>query len=283
LNLLGDAHYLEEEFPKIPSPKENYNPVNQSTTITSPGKTSQPSADIEDIDFDEYSHPDYDPDIYTDPDAEYDPIYDGVNPDSDKDDSNYDYEAVPVQTTVRPRPRSFRAQEREELSIIRAPILNPEDNKPSVNWDPDDEQLVRTRFLKIMLDERKRRHDDLQLIQRQRQELVEQRMQIDQAFRTIDKARSNLEAREAKIVEVQDILPSARKLKDSGMDLHQALVFINIIQQKAEEEKIDLKSAAYRLEEELTNYRRLGGIQKSIERANQQLAIIEAFTAQKPL
>ncbi len=42
-----------------------------------------------------------------------------------------------------------------------------------------------------------------------------------------------------------------------------------------------LKSAAYGLEEELTNYRRLGGIQKSIERANQQLAIIEAFTVQK--
>ena len=66
-----------------------------------------------------------------------------------------------------------------------------------------------------------------------------------------------------------------------GIDFHQALVFINVIQQKAEEEKIDLKSAAYGLEEELTNYRRLGGIQKSIERANQQLAIIEAFTAQK--
>jgi hypothetical protein len=94
-------------------------------------------------------------------------------------------------------------------------------------------------------------------------------------------ARFNLEAREAKIVEVQDILPSAKKLKDLGMDLHQALVFINIIQQKAEEERIDLKSAAYRLEEQLTNYRLLGGIQKSIERANQQLAIIEAFTAQK--
>jgi hypothetical protein len=132
-----------------------------------------------------------------------------------------------------------------------------------------------------MLDERKRRYDELQLIQRQRQELVKQRMQIDQAFRTINKARYNVEPRVAKIVEVQDILPSARQLKDLGIDFHQALVFINVIQQKAEEEKIDLKSAAYGLEEELTNYRRLGGIQKSIERANRQLAIIEAFTAQK--
>ena len=88
---IPEVNNLDIEHLKIPNPKEdrfspnynnknryyNNNPVNQPTTITSPGKTSQPSSDIEDIDFDEYSDPDYDPDICTDPDAEYDPTYDG--------------------------------------------------------------------------------------------------------------------------------------------------------------------------------------------------------------
>jgi hypothetical protein len=90
---------IPEDIEHLKIPKEvflpNYNPVNESTTIPSPGKTSQ-QADIEDIDFDS------DPDIYTDPDAEYDPTHDGDPSNSLEEGWDSEPERSEIQTTVRP-------------------------------------------------------------------------------------------------------------------------------------------------------------------------------------
>ena len=46
-------------------------------------------------------------------------------------------------------------------------------------------------------------------------------------------------------------------------------------------EKIDSRTAAYRIAQELRSYRQLGSLQKSIEQAQQRLALLNMFTAQK--
>jgi hypothetical protein len=53
------------------------------------------------------------------------------------------------------------------------------------------------------------------------------------------------------------------------------------LNEKAVAENIDLKTTAYNLAHELRDYRQLGSLQKGIEQAKQQLAILDAFTAQK--
>ncbi|MGA8080809.1 MAG: helix-turn-helix domain-containing protein [Candidatus Nitrosopolaris sp.] len=133
---IPEVNNLDIEHPKIPKEDRfspNYNPVNKSTTITSPGKTSQPSADIEDIDFD--SDPDYDPDIYTDPDVEYDPTYDGDPSNSLEEGWDSEPERLErrIQTTVRPTRQleSFRTQ---NYWIVFGPIFTP--NLPIVPSQP---------------------------------------------------------------------------------------------------------------------------------------------------
>jgi len=61
-----------------------------------------------------------------------------------------------------------------------------------------------------------------------------------------------------------------------GTDINQFLSWIETIHQKAEAEKMDLRTASYRVAQDLRSYR-----QESIEQTQQRLALLNMFTAQK--
>ena len=109
------------------------------------------------------SDPDYDPDIYTDPDAEYDPTYDGDPSNSLEEgwDSEPERSERRIQTTVWPTRQfeSFRTQK---------------------GWDPDNEQSAQTMILKTIIAEREKRAAEVLEIQRQRQELEVEKRNIAQ-------------------------------------------------------------------------------------------------------
>ena len=278
---------LQEDIqPQIPgvtfNPKEDrfspkYNPVNQSTTITSPGKTSQPSADIEDIDFDEYSDPDYDPDIYTDPDAEYDPTYDGDPSNSLEEgwDSEPERSERRIQTTARPTRHleSFRTQKQEEWPRYK-PRTALSNHQDSLGWDPDDQTSVNRRFFKTILDEKKRRQEEEHSLEEQRAYLIQERHNIEEQKKT-------LEAREKKLLSVEDLIPSAKKLKDIGIGFVEALVWIDCIKDVAQKEQVDERTAAWKLADILRSFKELSDLEKAIARANQQFALLNTANDQQ--
>jgi hypothetical protein len=284
---IPEVNNLDIEHPKIPSPKEdrfspNYTPVNQSTTITSPGKTSQPSADIEDIDFDEYSDPDYDPEIYTDPDAEYDPTYDGDPSNSLEEgwDSEPERSEKRIQTTARPTRQleSFRTQKQEEWPRYK-PGTALSNHQDSPGWDPDNEQSAQTRILKTIIAEREKRAAELLEIQRQRRELEEEQQKLDQQ-------NNDLKAREAKLNEklneIGPLLPSVRELQSAGITFDLIIPYVMAINEKsALENNMDLKAAAYDIVHSLREYRDLGSLRRAIEKAEQKLSALDAFTTRK--
>jgi hypothetical protein len=57
--------------------------------------------------------------------------------------------------------------------------------------------------------------------------------------------------------------------------------YMETLNEKAVVEKVDLKTAAYNLAHDLREYRQLGSLHKCVEQAQKQLAVLNAFTAQK--
>jgi hypothetical protein len=106
------------------------------------------------------------------------------------------------------------------------------------------------------------------LIDRRKSRLEEWRKRLEQR-------ESNLKDRETRILEVEPFLALAKKFHSMKLTLGEALLWIGTINEVAQIQKSDTKSAAIFVTEELRLYRQLGGIQRQIERANQELALID--------
>ena len=90
-----------------------------------------------------------------------------------------------------------------------------------------------------------------------------------------------MEIREIKLLEAEPLIPIARQLQDLGTDITQFLPWVETIHEKAKTDRIDLRTASYRVAQDLRSYRQLDSLQKSIEQAQQRLALLNMFTAQK--
>jgi hypothetical protein len=73
----------------------------------------------------------------------------------------------------------------------------------------------------------------------------------------------------------------AKQLQNLGIGMEEALPWIEILREKAEVENVDIRGTAINVAQELRLYRQSGGIQKQIERANQELALVNTATIQK--
>ena len=132
--------------------------------------------------------------------------------------------------------------------------------------DWDSEEVWERRFLRIVFDDKKQRQQQLQLIERRQQELDEQKRQIENI-------RQDLEARENKLRSVEDLIPSSKHLKDIGISFDQALVWVDCIKEVAQKERIDERTAAWKLADMLRSFKGLCGLENAIQQATQQLAM----------
>jgi hypothetical protein len=166
------------------------------------------------------------------------------------------------------------------------PVVMESSNSDAVDWDLD--EAWRTRFLKTIIEERRQRSEELALIEHEKRALDEQRYsieeytkQIEQSKHNLDSASYNLEIREQKLLEVEPFLAMARQLRDMSLGFEELIPWVASIQEKSTLEKIDLKSAAHGIAQSLRAYRNLETLQKAIRQANQQLVVLNTFTAQK--
>jgi hypothetical protein len=98
----------------------------------------------------------------------------------------------------------------------RTPLSTPADSSvieganPPIDWDSE-ENWQRRMFHEIRA-AKKERHDELLLIDQKMQELNEEKQRIVQI-------RHDLETREAKLIEIEPLIPSARQLEGHGITL----------------------------------------------------------------
>lgn len=160
----------------------------------------------------------------------------------------------------------------------KEPTLPDSEDSP-IDWDPD--ESYQTRFWNRIMDEKRRRQEELQLIQQQRQELNIERQQIAHVRSNIDQQTGELQIREAKLIRYESLIPSVQELQNCGIEFGTILPYITAINQKAVLESIDLKTAANNLVYEVKEYRELGHLRGTIERLKKQISALDAFDHQK--
>jgi len=94
----------------------------------------------------------------------------------------------------------------------------------------------------------------------------------------IEQKEQELRVRETRVFEVEPFLAVAKQLQNLGIGMEEALPWIETILEKAKAENVDIRTTAINVAQELRLYRQSEG---RIEKANQELALINMATIQK--
>ncbi|MGC2575260.1 MAG: hypothetical protein WA364_27455 [Candidatus Nitrosopolaris sp.] len=70
---------------------------------------------------------------------------------------------------------------------------------------------------------------------------------------------------EKHLSEVKDLIPSAKVLKEIGIDFSQANSWLSCVKEMSDKKGLDLRTAAWELAEDLLLWQDLGGLQKAIQ------------------
>jgi hypothetical protein len=86
--------------------------------------------------------------------------------------------------------------------------------------------------------------------------------------------------REAKLLPFESFLPLARQFQELSLtaeDVIPCFSWIEILKEKAAVENIDVKTAIHHVAQDLSLYRQLGGMQKSLEQKKGELQMLTSF------
>jgi hypothetical protein len=97
----------------------------------------------------------------------------------------------------------------------------------------------------------------LQLIEQKTHELNQEKQNLAQLLYNIGQQKKALEDREKKLIQVEDLIPSAKQLKEMGVGFTEAIVWIDCIKEVSENEGVDERTAAWKLSDMLKNSRLL--------------------------
>ncbi len=230
--------------------------------------------DLQEIDFDDTP---VDPDVFTN-EVDYNPEYDGVE---GEHRFNYQYTNtlnpypnttfpntnIPFPNNFNPYPNIFNQQVSrhivEETKKEESGQTSPSKNMLGMNWDENHE----ARFVKWVMHQKSIRQKEERKLEEQWGLLVNERNSLEEQKR-------NLQAREAKLSEVKDLIPSAEELKSMGVGFSHINSWINVIREYAFKKMIDERTAVWRLAEGLKNWQELGRLENAIQNAKNQLALL---------
>jgi hypothetical protein len=120
--------------------------------------------------------------------------------------------------------------------------------------------------------EQKRRRD----VEQRSLDLYRKRITEDRS--RLESEKSNFEAQkrglEAQIAQVNEVMPLAVQLKAMGFDFTLANSWLNCVAEMAQRKGLDLRSAAWRLADDLKNWQEIGGFETAISNAKHQLSLL---------
>ena len=121
------------------------------------------------------------------------------------------------------------------------------------------------KFLNVLRALKKYKYDDKRIVAQ-----FSNRISMKKERWKIDNDRRRLEDR---IKKCKDFLPLAEQLIQFRIGIGEILAFHSAVYEKADMEKIPLDAAAYRIAEEITYYRQLGGFKREQDKATQQICM----------
>lgn len=160
-------------------------------------------------------------------------------------------------------------EEEEQYHQPRSTLPNSEDTPIGIDWDSD--ELWDRKFLKRIMDEKRERLQQLQLLGQRMQEFQEKEQRIAQR-------EHDLEAREAKLNEklneIRPLIPSVKELQNAGVTFDLIMPYVLAINEKSALEGINLKEAAYNMMQDFREYRNLMTLRRTIENAEKKLSAL---------
>jgi hypothetical protein len=130
------------------------------------------------------------------------------------------------------------------------------------------------RILNQIRNEKDQRRHELLVIDRRKEKLSEWKKQLEQS-------ESNLTARETRILEAEPFLGVAKQLQSMGIGMEETLPFIETINEVAQIQNMDIKTAAIFVTQELRLNREFSGIQRQIKMAQGQLKMLNISITQR--
>jgi hypothetical protein len=170
-----------------------------------------------------------------------------------------------------PKPETSKPKIREPVTSVEKSIYKKLEQE-RVAWDYYGAAWMR--ILNQIEKEKGQRRHELFLIDCRKRKLEEWRKRLEQM-------QYDLTAREGRILESEPYLSLAKKLQEMKLTLEDALPWIETINEVAQIQNTDINHAAIFVAQELRLNRQLGGMQRQIEKANQELALINMTTIQK--
>jgi hypothetical protein len=158
----------------------------------------------------------------------------------------------------------------EETKETSKEELDQASNSLGMDWDENHE----ARFLKWVMDQKSIRQKEERKLEEQWGLLVNERNSLEEQKR-------NIEAREAKLSEVKNLIPSAQQLKEMGAQFSQIQAFIYCVREKAAAAMIDERAAAWELVKDLELYNVIGGLQKAVSEKSTQLNLLSTALEQQ--
>ncbi|MGA9153347.1 MAG: hypothetical protein WBZ36_22440 [Candidatus Nitrosopolaris sp.] len=141
---------------------------------------------------------------------------------------------------------------------------------------------MRTRFLRAIIAEREKRHQEILLINKEKELIAYERRNLQLEKKQLEYDRRSLEARLAEVEKYRDILPSAQQLRDEmGVDFHEIVIWIEVIRNKSATEGITPKEAVSLIVKDLRSYNQLNSLQKSVTHAQQNLEALNIVIEQR--
>jgi hypothetical protein len=113
-------------------------------------------------------------------------------------------------------------------------------------------------------------------VERNRLDICWKRLQEERKkFEDVSKMKEKeLQVREAKLAQIKDLISAAAELKEIGFDFSLANSWLSCVKKMAQRKGLDVRSAAWKLAEDLKNWQELDGFETAIQNSKHQLELL---------
>jgi hypothetical protein len=143
-----------------------------------------------------------------------------------------------------------------------------------MDWDAGHQ----ARFLRWIMEEKRRRQNEKNMLSIHWKRLKEERQIFENRRKEFEAAEADLAQR---ITQVRDLIPIALDLKQMGLDFSIANSWLSCVKEMSERKGLDVRSAAWKLAEDLKSWQELGGFETAIQNAKHQLELLNIAVEDK--
>jgi hypothetical protein len=183
---------------------------------------------------------------------------------------------------IEPAPKQMVSQQ-VSASNVHKQIKKPEqlsNRSPEtpldlgIDWDAGHQ----ARFVKWVMEEKRNRQNEKGMLVLHWKRLKDERQIFENRRKEFEAAEADLAQR---ITQVKDLIPIALDLKQMGLDFSIANSWLSCVKEMSERKGLDVRSAAWKLAEDLKSWQELGGFETAIQNAKHQLELLNIAVEDK--